>query len=289
MTSPTPFDTALLRRRKARAAPRFAEAAFLHRSAAEDLAERLEAIPRRFERTLLLGTGLFREALAARPSLAQRVEIIAHADVASALIGPRGAAVSLERLPFRAEAFDLIVSPLALHWANDLPGVFAQMRLLLQPDGLMLASLLGGDTLVELRRALIIAETEVLNGAGVRVAPFATLEDMTALLQRTGFALPAADRDRLRVSYRDPLRLFQDLRAMGETNMLVARAGPLRRAALMRTLELLSETPAITFDVLTATGWAPAPSQPKPLRPGSARARLADALGVKEQDPERDV
>lgn len=288
MTSPpsAPFEPRLVRLRKRRARAGFREAAFLHRRAAEDLAERLEAIPRQFSRALVLGGGrLFSEALAARPALAERIEHLIEADVA-------GGDVELdpEHLPFAPASFDLVVSPLLLHWANDLPGAFIQIRHALKPDGLMLASLFGGQTLSELRLALLEAEAELKGGAAMRVAPFADLQDLAGLLQRAGLALPAADRDVVTVRYRDPFSLLTDLRAMGETAALTERAPPLTRKVLFRAMEIYRDRFAdpdarvrATFEIVTATGWAPHESQQKPLKPGSAKARLADALKTTEQ------
>jgi NADH dehydrogenase [ubiquinone] 1 alpha subcomplex assembly factor 5 len=275
-----PFDARLLRAHKARAARGFRKAAFLHERAAADLAERLEAIPRSFSRTLVLGgADIFLET--ASPKVRARLGDVISADVAPGLMRARPAvAFDLERPPLADGAFDLIVSPLVLHWANDLPGVLIQLRRALRPDGLLLAALLGGATLNELRLALI--------EAALRVAPFAELYDLAGLLQRAGFALPAADRDTLTVRYRSPMTLLQDLRGMGET--LAARdSTPLRRDVLMRALALYGERFAhpdgkvrATFELITITGWSPHESQQKPLARGSAKTRLADALGVKE-------
>jgi len=276
-----------VRQRKRRARRGFAEAAFLHARVAADLADRLEAIPRRFERALALGGGgLFTEELRKRPELAGRIGAVIEADVA-------GGAVELdpECLPFAPQTFDLIVSPLALHWVNDLPGAFIQLRQALKPDGLLLASMFGGDTLTELRIALIEAESALLGGAGPRVAPFASLQDVAGLLQRTGFALPAADRDFVTVRYGEPMRLLADLRAMGETAALRQRSPHgLSRRILARAFEIYRERYAdaegrvrATFEIVTATGWAPHESQQQPLKPGSARMRLADALGAEER------
>ena len=290
MTSPTPslgpFDARLVRLRKRRAARGFTDAAFLHARAAEDLAERLEAIPRPFPRALALGGGVpMRRAIAARPDLAARIGDLVEADVS-------GGDVELdpECLPFAEGAFDLIVSPLTLHWTNDLPGALIQIRRALKPDGLMLASLFGGETLQELRLALLEAESELTGGAAMRVAPFAGLQDVASLIQRAGFALPAADRDVVTVRYAEPLRLFADLRAMGETAAFAERAPPLRRSVLTRALEIYRARfggadgrARATFEILTATGWAPHASQPQPLKPGSAQARLADALKTRER------
>jgi SAM-dependent methyltransferase len=281
-----PFDARLLRLRKQRAARGFGDAAFLHKRAAKDLAERLEAIPRPFPRALSLGGGrLFRHAAKAWPALWARIGELVEADVAGAPIE-----IDPENLPFAEASFNLIVSPLVLHWVNDLPGAFIQLRRALKPDGLLLASLFGGETLNELRLSLLEAEAELRGGAALRVAPFADLQDVAALLQRAGFALPAADRDLVTVRYREPLRLLADLRAMGETAALTERAPPLRRDVLMRAMEIYRERFAdadgrvrATFEIITATGWAPHDSQQKPLKPGSAKARLADALKTTER------
>ncbi len=279
-----------MRLRKQRAAEGFAGAAFLHARVAADLADRLEAIPRRFDNALALGGGgLFSRELRTRPELAARIGAVTEADVAEGDVE-----VDFEHLPFAPRSFDLIVSPLALHWVNDLPGAFIQIRRALKPDGLMLAALFGGETLNELRLALIEAESEITGGAAMRVAPFADLQDIAGLLQRAGFALPAADRDVVTVRYGEPMRLLADLRAMGETAALAER-GPrtLSRRILARTFEIYREKfcdpdrrVRATFEILTATGWAPHESQQQPLKPGSAKARLADALGTKERKAE---
>lgn len=280
------FEPRLHRQRKRRARAGFADSAFLHARVADDLADRLEAIPRPFPRALVLGGGgLFSAAVQARPALAQRLGEIIEADVASGHVE-----IDLERLPFTNDTFDLIVSPLALHWANDLPGALIQLRRALKPDGLLLASLFGGDTLSELRLCLIEAESEISGGAGPRVAPFAGLQDVAGLLQRGGYALPAADRDVITVHYGEPMRLLADLRAMGETSALKQRSPRgLSRRILARAFEIYRARFAdenrrirATFEILTITGWAPHESQQKPLKPGSAKARLADALGVTE-------
>lgn len=272
-----------MRERKRRARAGFREAAFLHQRAAADLVERLEAIPRRFERVLALGgEGLVSDEIAARPDLAARIGDVTEASLAE---------VDPEELPFVAGDFDLIVAPLALTWVNDLPGALVQLRLALKPDGLLLASLFGGETLNELRLSLLEAESELTGGAAMRIAPFADLQDIAGLLQRAGFALPAADRDVVTVRYGEPMRLLADLRAMGETAALADRAPRnLSRRILARAFDLyrqrFSDADArvrATFEILTATGWAPHESQQKPLKPGSAKTRLANALGTKER------
>ncbi len=287
MSAPRTFEPRLVRQRKRRALAGFRESAFLHARVAADLADRLEAIPRRFERGLALGGGgLFSEELRARPELAARIGHVNEADVASGAV-----VLDPEALPFGAGVFDLIVSPLVLHSVNDLPGALIQMRRALRPDGLMLAALFGGETLKELRLSLLEAESELTGGAGMRVAPFAELQDAAGLLQRAGFALPAADRDVVTVRYAEPMRLLSDLRAMGETAALAEHAPrSLSRRVLARTFEIYAARHAdeegrarATFEILTLTGWAPHESQQKPLKPGSAKTRLADALGAKEQ------
>jgi len=209
------------------------------------------------------------------------------------LAGRGGPRVQLdeERLAFADQSLDLVVSTLALHWSNDTPGVLIQIRRALRPDGLFLGAILGGSTLTELRQSLTEAEAELSGGAGLRIAPFADAFDAAGLLQRAGFALPVADVDRVRVRYAHPLKLIADLRAMGETNALVDRARqPLSRQVLARACEIYAQRFAepdgrvvATFDIITMTGWAPHPDQQKPLKPGSAKMRLADALGAREQ------
>ena len=278
-----PFEPRLVRKRKRRARSTYRDASFLLERVAADLADRLEAVPRPFARVLVLGGfGLFTEEVRRRPELTARIGEIIETGLDD---------IDPEHLPFAAQSFDLIVSPLALHWVNDLPGALIQLRLALKPDGLLLASIFGGETLHELRLSLIEAESELTGGAGPRVAPFAGLQDIAGLLQRAGYALPAADRDVVTVRYGEPMRLLSDLRAMGETAALTNRSPRgLSRRILARAFEIYRARFAdadgrvrATFEILTATGWAPHASQQKPLRPGSAKTRLADALGVQEQ------
>jgi SAM-dependent methyltransferase len=291
---PRLFDRTLHRQRLDRAARTFAQADFLHRRAALDLVERLEAIMRDFPVTVELSAraGAFGEALAASEA-AGRVGLLVEADLSPAMLGGRaGPRVALdeEQLPFAAASLDLVVSTLGLHWTNDVVGALIQIRRALRPDGLFLGAFLGGATLTELRQSLVAAEAEILGGAGSRVSPFADVPDAAALLQRAGFALPVADVDRVSVSYEHPLRLLADLRQMGETNVLAERhPRPLTRGLLARASEIYAErfsgpdgrVPA-TFEIITLTGWAPHASQQQPLRPGSAKMRLADALGTVE-------
>jgi SAM-dependent methyltransferase len=291
---PRLFDRARHRRRLTRAAPRFAGASFLKRRAAEDLVARLETILREFPVAVDLGArdGAFAAALAASAAAA-KVGLLVETDLSPAMLagraGPR-VAVDEERLPFAPASLDLVVSSLALHWANDFVGALVQIRQALKPDGLFLGAILGGATLTELRQAVTQAELEVRGGAGPRVSPFADAHDAAALLQRAGFALPVTDLDRVTVRYEHILALLADLRAMGETNVLMeADERPLTRAILARAGEIYAERFSdggrivATFDILTLTGWSPHESQPQPLAPGSARMRLADALGTEER------
>ncbi len=194
-----------------------------------------------------------------------------------------------ELVPFGDVSFDLIMSTLVLHWVADLPGALVQLRRALKPDGLLLAAMFGGSTLVELRTAVFEAELAEEGGVSPRVSPAIELGDAAALLQRAGFALPVADSETITVTYPNMPALLRDLRGMGETNALAARRrGGLRRATLARAALIYAERfgdaagriPA-SFEILFLCGWAPHPSQPQPLPRGSATARLADALKPK--------
>jgi len=294
---PRLFDRSLLRRRLDRAAPLFATADFLRRRAAEDAADRLSAILRDFPLALDLGArdGAFLRALEGGPARA-RIGAVIEADLSDGMLrlGPSArpqmrVVADEERLPFAPRSLDLVVSLLALHWVNDLPGALLQINRALKPDGLFLGAFFGGATLTELRQSLIAAEAEVSGGAGLRVSPFADGPDAAGLLQRAGFALPVVDIDRVTVRYDSALRLMADLRAMGETNALVDRArNPLTRPVLARACEIYAERfgeggkVRATFEIVSVAGWAPHASQQQPLKPGSAKMRLADALGVTE-------
>lgn len=280
------FDRMLLRERRRRAQA-LGAATFLLDRVAEDLAERLDAVLREFPVVVDLGTptDTLRRTLAGKPS----VGMLVAANPTPTGSGWRVAADE-EALPFRDGALDLVVSALALHFVNDLPGALVQIRRALKPDGLLLAAILGGDTLTELRQSFAAAEAEIEGGVSPRVAPFADVRDVGALLQRAGLALPVTDVDRLTVRYATPFALMADLRKMGATNALTERRRtPLRRATLVRMAEIYAERFAdpdgrvrATFEVIWLSGWAPHESQQKPLRPGSAKTRLADALGTRE-------
>jgi SAM-dependent methyltransferase len=273
--APTIFDRPLLRARRQRAQALGAETFLLDRVAA-DLAERLSAVMRTFERAADIATpaDTLRRALAA----SGKVKDVAALDFDD------------EVLDAAPGSLDLAVSALALHFVNDLPGALVQIRRALRPDGLLLAALLGGDTLTELRQAFAQAESEIEGGVSPRVAPFADLRDLGGLLQRAGLALPVIDSDRIVVRYDTVFALMHDLRRMGATNALTERRKtPLRRATLLRMAEIYGERFAdpdrrlrATFEVIWLSGWAPHESQQQPLKPGSAQTRLADALGARE-------
>ena len=253
--------------------------------------ERLSTVNRRFDLALDLGTpgGEFARRLGENGRAART--IAAHSPVVGPVAHTMTVAADEEALPFAEASFDLIVSGLTLHWVNDLPGTLLQIRRALRPDGLFVATLAGGDTLTELRQSFAAAEAELEGGLSPRVAPFVEVRVMGTLLQRAGFALPVTDIARLPVRYSTLAALFRDLRAMGATNALTERRRlPLRRATVARAAEIYAERFAdadgrvrATFDLLWVSGWAPHESQQQPLKPGSAKMRLADALGTEER------
>jgi len=286
------FDRRTVRRRRDRAGGLAEPAVFLADEIAERLSDRLDDLRRDFSRILILGA--LGTRLGNLVSARAGVNILVSADLSEVLARHArrpSVAADEEALPFAAEAFDLVLGGFSLHAVNDLPGALVQIRRTLRPDGLFLASMAGGQTLHELRRALIEAEAEHEGGVSPRVAPFAEVRDAGALLQRAGFALPVVDSDTITVTWANALALMADLRAMGEANALAERLRrPTRRATVKAASALYHElfadadgrVPA-TFQILTLTGWAPGPEQQKPLAPGSAAARLADALGGTER------
>ena len=291
---PRLFDRRLHRQRLDRAAHDFAAADFLKVRAAGDMVERLEIILREFPICVDLGSrnGAF-SALLAQSDARAKIGMVIETDLSAAMLGHRPGhrlQIDEEALPFAPASLDLVVSSLALHWVNDLPGTLIQVRRALKPDGLFLGAIFGGQTLTELRQCLIQAESDLTGGAGLRIAPFADAFDVAGLLQRAGFALPVADLDRVTVRYDHPLKLISDLRRMGETNALAdGRGRPLSRPVLARAMALYEQRFSdpdgrvrATFDIMTMTGWAPHPIQQQPLKPGSAKMRLADALGTQE-------
>ena len=286
------FEPRLVRAHRTRAAARLADYDFLFREVAERLADRLSDITRKFPLALDLGChgGEFGEIVGPRGG----IETLIQCDPAPAMARRAGGlalATDADTLPFGEGKFDLIVSNMSLHWVNDLPGALIQIRRALKPDGLFLAALAGGGTLGELRGALLEAETELAGGASPRISPFVDLRDAGALLQRAGFALPVADGDLIPVRYENALKLMADLRGMGEANALAAMPRHFtRRNIILRAAEIYRERhegpdgriPA-SFQIVYLIGWAPDPSQQKPLKPGSATTRLADALGAEEK------
>jgi len=268
--APILFDRALLRARQDRAR-RGGPATFLLDRVTEDMADRLAAVTREFADAAEIWTPgeLLREPVADRFRSIVRVGLD-----------------ETEALPLPPESIDLAVSALAFQFVNDLPGVLAQIRRALRPDGLLLAAMIGGDTLTELRQAFGQAEAECEGGVSPRVAPFADLRDVGALLQRAGFALPVTDVDSLVVRYDNAFALMADLRRMGATNVMIERRRtPTRRATLLRMAQIYTSRFAdpdgrirASFDIIWLSGWAPHDSQPKPLRPGSAKASLEAAV-----------
>jgi SAM-dependent methyltransferase len=297
MSAPSVFDRPLLRRRRRRARA-LGAATFLIDRASADLAERLSAVVRRFALAADLGS----PTDAVRRDIGGLVDTLVAVDASAESVrahaGPKVVADE-EALPFADASLDLIVSVLALQTVNDLPGTLVQVRRALKPDGYFLGALMGGDTLTELRQSFAAAEAEIEGGVSPRVAPFVDARDAGALLQRAGFALPVTDVDRVTVRYPSAFALMADLRRMGATNPLVERRRtPLRRATLMRMAQTYATRFSdadgrvrASFEIVWLAGWAPHPSQPQPLKPGSAQVRLADALGTREistgEKPER--
>jgi SAM-dependent methyltransferase len=270
--APMLFDRALLRARQRRAL-RDGPATFLLDRVSEDMADRLRAVTRDFADVADIwtpGDGLQELAHDSFKSFG-------HVDLPDS---PQ------EILPFAPESLDLAVSALAFQFVDDLPGVLSQIRRALRPDGLLLAAMVGGDTLTELRQSFAAAEAECEAGVSPHVAPFADLRDIGSLLQRAGFALPVIDADSLVVRYDNAFALMQDLRRMGATNILLERRKtPSRRTTLLRMAQIYRERFAdpdgrirATFDLIWLSGWAPHHSQQKPLKPGSAKTSLADAV-----------
>jgi SAM-dependent methyltransferase len=287
---PRLFDRVALKARRRRAAAGGGDR-FLLAHVAQEMSERLSAVLRDFTLAIDLATpgDDLAMALAADPRVGTVIRIEAEPVVLSG--GRPAIAAEPDALPLGDGVADLVVSALGLSAVDDLPGTLVQIRRALKADGLFMAALLGGDTFSELREAFAAAEAEEEGGISPRVAPFADVRALGGLLQRAGFALPVADSDRLTVRYADPLALLRDLRAEGLANPLVARRRTfLRRKTLFRALEIYAERFAdadgrilATVEIVWLSGWAPHPGQQQPLRPGSAKARLADALGAVEK------
>jgi SAM-dependent methyltransferase len=266
------------------------KAAFLLEIAAGELAERLSVVERRFDEAVELhgGTGIAACKAIATGKIGHMSRI--ESDAAFAAPGETVILAEPEKLPLEPASVNLVLSPLNLHLTNDTPGVFIQIARALKPDGLFLAAIPGSGTLQELRDVLLATEIEIVGGASPRVIPFPDVRDVGGLLQRAGFALPVIDTESYTVRYDSLFPLMKDLRAMGMANPLAARSRkPLTRAFFLRAAEIYAERYSdadgrirATFSVIYASGWAPHASQQKPLKPGSAKARPADALKVDE-------
>ncbi len=286
------FDQSLVEAHRRRAlANADPKAAFLLDIVAQELADRVSVVERQFDRAMELhgytGATALRLLETGKVGAVERVET----DHGFATASTPVVIAPLERVPAEPESLNLLVSPLSLHLTNDTPGAFIQARRSLKPDGLFLAAIPGNGTLNELREALLAAEAELTGGASPRVIPFADVRDMGALLQRAGFALPVADAETYTVRYDSLFALIRDLRAMGMTNPLQARSRtPVSRRFFLRAAEIYAERFSdpdgrirATFSIVYLSGWAPHESQQKPLKPGSAKQRLSEALGTKER------
>lgn len=288
------FDRDLLNRRRTRFAARAGDHDFLLQRVGEDFAERLSIIKRDFPLGVILGAhhGILAPVLSQLSNVGHLIDVdgvwplLAQGDPGQ----PRVFADE-EALPFKDASLDLVVSGLILQHVNDLPGCLIQIRRALKPDGLFLGAVLGGRTLEELRMAWLQAEAEMTGGSSPRVAPFGDVRDFGGLLQRAGFALPVVDGDVVTVTYETPLALMAEVKAMGASNALVERRRvPVTKGLMMRAAEIYAERfsqpdgrVSATFEILTMTAWCPHESQQKPLKPGSAAARLADVLGTEEK------
>jgi NADH dehydrogenase [ubiquinone] 1 alpha subcomplex assembly factor 5 len=293
------FNRDKLRQRRERLAPGFSEYDFLRNRIIKELESRLDDTPRRFRSGLELSAA--GGALSERLQATGKCAAMLAADPAPAFVaaaearGLKAAQADEEALPFAREHFDLVLSPFSLHWVNDLPGALIRIRETLEPDGLFLGALAGAGSLAELRAALTEAETEITGGLAPRLSPLPGLRDSAALLQRAGFALPVADRDIVEIRYASLEKLFDDLRGMGERAAFAPGLGrPLRRDVLARAKEIYmqrytGEDGRLTarFEILHLSGWAPAPGQPKPRRPGSAQASMAEAVRRTKGAPDK--
>ncbi|TDK34596.1 methyltransferase domain-containing protein [Rhizobium deserti] len=285
------FDDELVASRRERAFLRDQNAAFLLDIAARELAERLSVVERRFDMAVELhgaSGATAREAMATG-----KIGAISRIETSStfAQTGEELVTADLGDVPLEPTSTNLVLSPLALHLVNDLPGTLVRIRRSLKPDGLLLAAIPGAGTLAELRDVLLAAEAELTGGASPRVIPFLDVRDAGALLQRAGFALPVVDAENYTVRYDSLFPLMRDIRAMGMGNPLVGRSRlPMKRRFFVRAAELYAERYSdpdgrirATFSIIYASGWAPHESQQQPLKPGSAKVRLADALRSQTQ------
>lgn len=275
---PQIFNRRLSRLRRERLGVRFAGHDFLHRRAMEDVVDRLETVKRDFPKAAFAGAGDFASMLTPQCG----VEELLVMDSASSRLSTKAKnriIADEEALPLAPQNLDLFVSLLTLHGVNDLIGALTQIRIALKPDGLFIGVLFGEDTLSLLRRCFYQAESELTGGVSARIAPFAAVQDTGQALSRAGFALPVADIDKISVRYENPLNIVKDLRGMGETQALASKGAPLRRDVFGRAMGLFDDAGGEeNFDLVYLTGWAPHESQQKPLRPGSAKASLEQAI-----------
>ena len=287
-TPPQIFDRRRYRQRRQRMAPTFASHDFLHRRAMADIVDRLEITNRSFPTAAFYGAGALTTMLTEEcgvgrsisiDSVSGRLPFIAEETLRPSLPDNSLVVAEEESFPIATSSVDLVVSLLTLHATNDLIAALAQARLALKPDGLFIAAVFAEGTLTFLKNALYQAETEITGGVSARIAPFATIQSLGNALSRAGFAMPVTDTDNVRVRYNNPFRLFEDLRGMGETSSLAERSTPLRRDVVARAVELFSSNGGEEiFDIVYLTGWAPDKSQPQPLKPGSAKMSLEEAL-----------
>ncbi len=285
------FDRKLLDVRLSRIAGHLADHDFLLKRVATSYGERLSSILREFPFTIDLGAlhGPIGELCRKHPRIQTIVQLESNLKLLNKCSGLKVRS-DIEALPLRNESVDLVLSALVLSFVNDLPGVLVQIRRALKPDGLFLGTVFGTRTLDELRQSFYQAEEETVGGISPHTIPMIDVRDCGTLLQRAGFALPVADSDLVTVKYSTPWSLFEDLRGMGMTNILRERhKSPLKRKTIFRMIELYEELFSdqegkveATFELITLTGWSPHASQPKPLQPGSASRRLADALDTRE-------
>lgn len=280
------FDRRALRRNRDRAAKNFADHDFLVREVAARLYDKYRDINREFMHILDLGchgdelSALLKDKFIIRQDLSRNF-----------LMSGGGIAVQADEefLPYKPGSLDLVLSNLSLHWVNDLPGCLAQIKQTLKPDGLFLSAMLGGDTLTELRQCLMEAEINISGGASPRISPFVDVRDAGSLLQRAGFALPVVDTDRITVTYENAFKLMQELKNMGEGNILTKRSqGLTSPRIMMECAKIYHEKFAdhrgritVTFDIIYMMGWSPHESQQQPLKPGQGKVSMTDVFGKK--------
>ena len=292
------FDPDLVARQRDRAAEGFDSVDFLKSAVTDRIIDRIDMIRRDLPHVLEAGchTGSLTSQLLAHPKISSvtAFDPSPHmAEITAKRCGIEVAVAPFERIPFEDQCFDAVISAFALHWSNDLPGTLIQLAGRLKSDGVLMVAMAGGETLLALRNCLASAESELTGGMAPRVSPMGDIRDMGALISRAGLTMPVADSDTLTVTYSNIFALMGELRAMGEGNAMTGRLRhPTSRQVFIRAATLYYEEYGdadgrlpVNFEIITLTGWSPDENQPKPLKPGSAEARLASALGVDEKDP----